>query len=545
MKKILKNLLIFIFLIPVLSFSFVSSLFSNEKTIVWVVEFLSEELGYQSNIKVADIDWSPTRSHIFLKEVSVREKDKGNSIYSESLEIKIDLLNLVRLKDFLELKIDKATVQFENFNLNTDYSNNRLNEYILNKSNAEVRKLNIKGSIKEVDIPKYFYLFSNNSGKSNPLIISIEDVFVSKIKLGPLELLDTTLNLKPSTKSFEFVVTNSELEGKILVKQPIKEGIGLNLSSLELSFNNFNTSNIFVYLLDNLAIPINFSVDELLLDKKNYGRLSLLVTKENEKLYFNQIELRGISLDLGRYFEDEVIERNFLSVSRKDRSIYSAFQGKIFTNNLSQSLLDLKGTGYDLNFLAGATNINLDISWEGLPNQFNINNVEGNLSFRIDDFVIKDVDSDILGSSDFLRLVSLFNVSNTFGDLTSLNFKEKFNSGFQADRVEGALIIERDLIKTLGPIVFNSGSGEFKWDGSIEKTNNGELGNLDFDIVITLPLREYLPAYALILGGPLAAATVYIAGKAFKKPLNKLSSGKWKVSGSIEDPKTEFLEWFE
>ena len=544
MKKFLKYLLIFI-LIPVLSFSFVSSLFSNEKTIVWVVEFLSEELGYQSKIKVADIDWSPTRSHIFLKEVSVREKDKGNSIYSESLEIKIDLLNLVRLKEFLELKIDTATVQFEDFNLNTDYSRNKLNEFFLNKSYVEVREINIKGSIKEVDIPKYFYLFTNNSGKSNTLKVSIEDAFISKIKLGPLELLDTALNLKPSSKSFDLVVSNSELEGKIVVKQPIKEGIRVNLSSLQLSLDNFNTSNIFVYLLDNLAIPINFSVDKLLLDEKDYGQLSFLVTKEKEKLFFNQIEFRGINLDLGRKVEDEVMEKNFFSVSRKDKLIYSSFQGKIFTNNLSQSLLDLKGTDYDLNFLAGATDINLDISWEGLPNQFNINNVEGNLSFRIDDFATKDVDSDILGSSDFLRLVSLFNVSKTFGDLTNFNFKKKFNSGFQADRVEGALIIERDLIKTLGPIVFNSGSGEFKWDGSIQKTNKGELENLDFDIVITLPLREYLPAYALILGGPLTAATVYIAGKAFKKPLNKLSSGKWKISGPIEDPKTEFIEWFE
>ena len=544
MKKFLKYLLICI-LIPVLSFSFVSSLFSNEKTIVWVLEILSEELGYQSKVKVSDIVWSPTRSSISLKEVSVREKEKGNSVYSESLEIKIDLLNLVRLKEFLELKIDKATVQFEDFNLNTDYSRNKLNEFFLNKSYVEVRELNIKGSIKEVDIPKYFYLFTNNSGKSNTLKISIEDVFISKIKLGPLELLDTTLNLKPFSESFDLVVSNSELEGKIVVKQPIKEGIRVNLSSLKLSLDNFNTSNIFIYLLDNLAIPVGFSIDKLLLDEKDYGRLSFLVTKEKEKLFFNQIEFRGINLDLGKNVEDEVTERNFFLISRKEESIHSAFKGNIFTDNLSQSLLGLKGADYDLNFLAGASNINLDISWEGLPNQFNINNVEGNLSFRIDDFVTKDVDSDILGSSDFLRLVSLFNVSNTFGDLTNLNFKKKFNSGFQADRVEGALIIERDLIKTLSPIVFNSGSGEFKWDGSIEKTNKGELKNLDFDIVITLPLREYLPAYALILGGPLTAATVYIAGKAFKKPLNKLSSGRWKVSGSVEDPKTEFLEWFE
>ena len=195
--------------------------------------------------------------------------------------------------------------------------------------------------------------------------------------------------------------------------------------------------------------------------------------------------------------------------------------------------------------MAGSGNINLNLSWEGLPDQFNINNVEGSLFFKIDDLVIKDANSDILGSSDFLRLVNLFNVSNTFGDLTNLNFKEKFNSGFQADRVEGSLIIERDFIKTLDPIVFKSGSGEFKWDGSIQKTNQGELEDIDFDIIVTLPLREYLPAYALILGGPLTAATVYIAGKAFKKPLNKLSSGRWKISGSIQEPKTEFLEWFE
>jgi uncharacterized protein YhdP len=63
--------------------------------------------------------------------------------------------------------------------------------------------------------------------------------------------------------------------------------------------------------------------------------------------------------------------------------------------------------------------------------------------------------------------------------------------------------------------------------------------------VMTLPLREYLPAYALILGGPLTAGVVYIAGKAFKRNLDKLSSGKWTISGSLEEPKTNFEGWFE
>ena len=43
-----------------------------------MLEILSEELGYQSKVKVSNIVWSPTRSSISLKEVSVREKEKGN-----------------------------------------------------------------------------------------------------------------------------------------------------------------------------------------------------------------------------------------------------------------------------------------------------------------------------------------------------------------------------------------------------------------------------------------------------------------------------------
>ena len=40
---------------------------------------------------------------------------------------------------------------------------------------------------------------------------------------------------------------------------------------------------------------------------------------------------------------------------------------------------------------------------------------------------------------------------------------------------------------------------------------------------MTLPL-EMLPAYAFVLGGPLTAGIVYMAGKAFERNLDKLSS---------------------
>jgi len=556
LKRFLIYLLI-LFFVPFLSFTSVSLLFSSEKSITWLFESVSKELGYQSNILVSDLDWSLTKSRIVLGELSIQDEERGNSIYTDSAVLSINLLNivssidlypfnLIEQKNFLLVELVNATVQLKNFNLNESYSRNKFTNFILNNSQLRLDELNIKGSIKEVDIPKYFYLFSNTEEKGNPQKISIEDSLISTIKLGPLELQETRLKMKASSKNQEFVASNSEFEGIVIVKQPIKDGIEITLSSLKLSSKNFNNSNLFVYLLDNLTIPISFSVDKLFLREKDIGRLSFLVSKDEERLSFKKIVFSGFGLDLGKRLEDEPSERSLLSIFRKDDQVNTRFQGNISTKNLTDSLLGLEEEGdKGLNFLAGAGNLNLDINWEGLPSQFDVNKIQGNLSFRADDFVTKEVESDFIGSSDFLKIISLFNVSNTFGDLTNINFKEKFNKGFQADRVEGSLEFKRDQIKTSSPIVFKSGSGEFKWDGFIQKTKEGELDNLDFDIVITLPLREYLPAYALILGGPVTAATVFIAGKAFKKPLNKLSSGKWKITGTIEDPNTEFVEWFE
>ena len=556
MRRLLKYSLILLF-IPFLSLVIVSLLFSSERSITWLFQSVSEELGYQSKILVSDLDWSFTKSRISLSELSVQEQERGNSIYSDSAVLSIDLLNLVssidlypfnliKQENFLLAELDKVTVQFKDFDLNESYSRNKFTNFIINNSLLRLDELNIRGSIKEVDISEYFYLFSDTGNKGRPQKISIQDSLISTIKLGPLELQETRLKMDTSSKNLEFVVSNSEIEGIILVKQTIQNGIEVVLSSLKLNTESFNNPNIFVYLLDNLTIPISLSVDKLFLKEKDIGRLSLLVNKDEGKLFFKNIVFNGLVLDLRKSLNNESAEGGLLSIFRKDDLVHSGFEGNISTKDLTESFLGYEGpSNKELNFIAGQGNLNLDINWEGVPSEFDVNKIQGNVSFRVDDFVIKEAESELIGSSELLKLISLFNVSNTFGDLTNLNFKEKFNNGFQADRVEGSLEFKRDQIKTTSPIIFQSGSGEFKWDGFIEKTKEGELGNLDFDIVITLPLREYLPAYALILGGPVTAVTVLIAGKAFKKPLNKLSSGKWKVTGTTEDPNTEFVEWFE
>ena len=142
-------------------------------------------------------------------------------------------------------------------------------------------------------------------------------------------------------------------------------------------------------------------------------------------------------------------------------------------------------------------------------------------------------------------LVNIFNITDSFEKVTNLDFRKLYKRGFSADSVTGKFRISDKSLQIKEPILLKSGSSEFSWTGDISRDKNGNLDLLNLEVIMTLPLREYLPAYALVLGGPITAGVVYIAGKAFEKNLDKISSGKWKIKGDIYNPKTDFDGWFE
>ena len=152
---------------------------------------------------------------------------------------------------------------------------------------------------------------------------------------------------------------------------------------------------------------------------------------------------------------------------------------------------------------------------------------------------------DIQTPNNLLRLINIFNITDSFEKVTNLDFRKLYKSGFASDSVKGTLRIGESKIVIDDDLSFKSGSSEFKWTGEISKNKRGNLEDINFEVIMTLPLQEYLPAYALILGGPVTAGVVYIAGKAFERNLDKLSSGTWKITGSLENPKTDFEGWFE
>jgi uncharacterized protein YhdP len=170
--------------------------------------------------------------------------------------------------------------------------------------------------------------------------------------------------------------------------------------------------------------------------------------------------------------------------------------------------------------------------------------ITGEMKIDIKGLLIQD-QKDIPTPNNLLRLINIFNVTDSFEKVTNLDFRKLYKAGFSADSVRGKLNISKNSISISQPLTFRSGSSEFKWRGAIAKEEDGSFGTLDFEVIMTLPLREYLPAYAFLLGGPVTAGIVYIAGKAFERNLDQLSSGAWTVKGTLNEPKTDFKGWFE
>ena len=171
-------------------------------------------------------------------------------------------------------------------------------------------------------------------------------------------------------------------------------------------------------------------------------------------------------------------------------------------------------------------------------------NIIGDIDLNIKGLVIKNRE-ELQAQNNLLRIVNIFNITDSFEKITNLDFRKLYKTGFSADSVSGIINITNDDLNIKSPLVFKSGSSEFSWKGNILRDEKAFLKDLNLEVVMTLPLRDYLPAYALLLGGPLTAGIVYIAGKAFERNLDQLSSGSWSITGTLEQPETNFNGWFE
>jgi len=243
----------------------------------------------------------------------------------------------------------------------------------------------------------------------------------------------------------------------------------------------------------------------------------------NEKITtIDNIKISSKNLNIGPYnnIEKAYISYNNITDMYKVRGSYEI-------NNADYPFKDL--INYNFEFLS----TELNIQWVSLEK---LKNIEGNIKFLIKDFESKAT----LPDSTFLKALRIFNLNAIIENIN--NETSITSSNLYINRAEGNFYIGQNRALISNPIKVETSEAKMRWLGEVVKDSDGLLNQLSLDLEMRLKVSENIPWYAAIFGGIPALAGGLFFENIFDERLDDVSTFKFKLSGSIEEPIIERLD---
>ena len=183
---------------------------------------------------------------------------------------------------------------------------------------------------------------------------------------------------------------------------------------------------------------------------------------------------------------------------------------------------------------AETAELHMNASWPGSPLNVEVNGLRGDVSFRAKNGSFVDV-----SGGGALRIMALLNINTVFRRM-SLNFKDVTARGTSFDTVQASTRFDDGLLTFVEPAKVKGSGSDFKFGGSVNLVDGIMNGN---EMIVTLPVSDSLPWYAVYisLANPVAAAAVLAGQQVLKKQIKQMSSAKYRISGSWEDPEVKLV----
>ncbi|HSG87706.1 MAG TPA: AsmA-like C-terminal region-containing protein [Pseudomonadales bacterium] len=181
----------------------------------------------------------------------------------------------------------------------------------------------------------------------------------------------------------------------------------------------------------------------------------------------------------------------------------------------------------------------LDLAWPGPLDVPDLQTVSGTVGLHVERGRFIEIDA----GSGPLRVAGLFN----FGSLARrlrLDFSDIYRKGVAFEDIFGVLEFDEGQLRTRDPVTIEGPSSRFALSGAMDLQTR----TLDGELVVTLPVSSALPwyaAYAALVANPLAGAGVLVAERIFRDQIERYSSARYQISGSVEQPELIFDEIFQ
>ena len=516
---------------------------------------------------------------------SIPDQDiKGSILINDQLvkirsKFKFDMNEVVNYKDYLQLEgleefsgVLTINNDLVSINLETDLSNTRITS-IINSLNKEISK-NLKTTIniKDLSQPTYFienadfrsYIDQNNKGYfslGNDYDEEIKNIDYQEGFFIYLSLDRLNIN----ELSFNDQVNNSS--NLISIQLKVKE---LNLleniyedQEFKIDFKKNNIDALFSGKDLNGLIKVDetgFARVEVFDTKFQFKEQDFFKSdgpsKSNELFKLKNINLRFIGNNI-QISEDIFQDINFYILGNEkittfdDINIISKhfkvepLNGKekaYLSYNSAEDLYKIRGSykitnkdnllnnfiNYDFNYLS----TDVYIQWISLEQ---LKDMQGSIKFLIKGLESKTA----IPNSAFLRALKIFNLNAIFENIS--NEVDVGSKNLIINRAEGDLYVSQNRALMRKPMTFETSEANMVWGGEVLKDSNGLFDKLNLDLDIRLKVSENIPWYAAIFGGMPALAGGFVLENVFEDSLDNVSTFKFKVKGSVEEPLIERL----
>ena len=544
----------------------------NKSSLITNTEYSVKEIDLVINTNL-----NKNLSGIF--NASIPDQDiQGSILINDQLVtvrsiLKFDMSKIANYDQYLQLEgleefMGVLTINDEiaSLDLETNLSNTRITSVIDDLNKNKTKNLNTTINIKDLSKPTYtikndnfrshiglnntgYFAFGNNYQKDIQLI-DYRDGFYIFLSLDRLDI-----------NKLSFSNQVSKTSGLISIKSKIKE--------LNFFENIYNDQEFEVYFKDNNidAVFAGKDLNGLIkIDKTGFMRIDLFdskfefkgldVIESQNNFNIEDINLRFVGKNIQTYddlFQDidfyllrneRITTLDNINVSSKNLNIgpYNDNEKAFISYNRTNDMYRVRGS-YKINNENAPLKALIDYDFEYLSTDLNIQwtsmkqlkNVEGRI-----DFLLKDFKSDTsLGDSALLRALKIFNLNAIIENIN--NEVNITSSNLYINRAEGDFYIGQNRALISNPIKIETSEAKMSWKGDIYKNSEGILDNLNLDLDMRLKVSENIPWYAAIFGGIPALAGGLVLENVFEDNIDNVSTFKFKVKGSVEEPLIERL----
>ncbi len=379
----------------------------------------------------------------------------------------------------------------------------------------QANEIFVSGRVPSIDVQEWM---ADGETVSLPFAWRLEDIHVDRLLVETVAFDDVTVSGAGRDQSMALQFAGADLTGRLqsVDEQPLV----LDLQAVRLPESDGDGDPLDVSLIDKLP-DADVSIESLTVGDEDFGNWSFSMRRQPDGVLIGGMRASLKGTEIGApdgVFWNAASNRSGGVVRLEMEDLADVLPQWDFAPSLE----------------AETASLDVDASWPGSPLNVEINGLRGDVEFRAKNGSFLEV-----SGSGALRILSLLNF-NTVLKRMSFNFKDVVAKGTSFDKIKAITRFDDGLLTFVEPAKVKGSGSDFKIGGSVNLVDG--IMN-DNEMIVTLPVSDSLPWYAVYisLANPAAAVAVLAGQQVLKKQIKQMSSAKYQISGSWDDPEVKLV----